>query len=96
MCKRLIALFLLLTTPFILSATGINLSTDSHPMSGGYSDGYIEEEFDDDELLLLMVIVAGVVTGAIILGPSILEDGGLLGPPKYWETKINLLFGITI
>ena len=92
MCKRLIALFLLLTTPFILSAGNIDLSTDSHPMSGGY----IEEEFDDDELLLLMVIVAGVVTGAIILGPSILEDGGLLGPPKYWETKINLLFGITI
>ena len=92
MCKRLIALFLLLTTPFILSAGNIDLSTDSHPMSGGY----IEEEFDDDELLLLMVIVAGVVTGAIILGPTILEDGGLLGPPKYWETKINLLFGITI
>ena len=92
MCKKLIALFLLLTTPFILSAGNIDLSTDSHPMSGGY----IEEEFDDDELLLLMVIVAGVVTGAIILGPTILEDGGLLGPPKYWETKINLLFGITI
>ena len=92
MCKRLIALFLMLTTPFILSAGSIDLSTDSHPMSGGY----IEEEFDDDELLLLMVIVAGVVTGAIILGPTILEDGGLLGPPKYWETKINLLFGITI
>ena len=92
MCKRLIALFLLLTTPFILSAGNIDLSTDSHPMSGGY----IEEEFDDDELLLLMVIVAGVVTGAIILGPTILEDGGLLGPPKYWETKINLLFGITL
>ena len=92
MCKRLIALFLLLTTPFILSAGNIDLSTDSHPMSGGY----IEEEFDDDELLLLMVIVAGVVTGAIILGPTILEDGGLLGPPKYWETKINLLFGINI
>ena len=92
MCKRLIALFLLLTTPFILSAGNIDLSTDSHPMSGGY----IEEEFDDDELLLLMVIVAGVVTGAIVLGPTILEDGGLLGPPKYWETKINLLFGITI
>ena len=92
MCKRLIALFLLLTTPFILSAGNIDLSTDSHPMSGGY----IEEEFDDDELLLLMIIVAGVVTGAIILGPTILEDGGLLGPPKYWETKINLLFGITI
>ena len=92
MCKRLIALFLLLTTPFILSAGNIDLSTDSHPMSGGY----IEEEFDDDELLLLMVIVAGVVTGAIILGPSILEDGGLLGPPKYWESHINLLFGITI
>ena len=82
----------MLTTPFILSAGNIDLSTDSHPMSGGY----IEEEFDDDELLLLMVIVAGVVTGAIILGPTILEDGGLLGPPKYWETKINLLFGITI
>ena len=92
MCKRLIALFLLLTTPFILSAGNIDLSTDSHPMSGNS----IEEEFDDDELLLLMVIVAGVVTGAIILGPTILEDGGLLGPPKYWETKINLLFGITI
>ena len=92
MCKRLIALFLLLTTPFILSAGNIDLSTDSHPMSGGY----IEEEFDDDELLLLMIIVAGVVTGAIVLGPTILEDGGLLGPPKYWETKINLLFGITI
>ena len=92
MCKKLIALFLLLTTPFILSAGNIDLSTDSHPMSGGY----IEEEFDDDELLLLMVIVAGVVTGAIILGPTILEDGGLLGSPKYWETKINLLFGITI
>ena len=92
MCKRLIALFLLLTTPFILSAGNIDLSTDSHPMSGGY----IEEEFDDDELLLLMVIVAGVVTGAIILGPSILEDGGLLGPPKYWESHINLLFGITL
>ena len=82
----------MLTTPFILSAGSIDLSTDSHPMSGGY----IEEEFDDDELLLLMVIVAGVVTGAIVLGPTILEDGGLLGPPKYWETKINLLFGITI
>ena len=92
MCKKLIALFLLLTTPFILSAGNIDLSTDSHPMSGGY----IEEEFDDDELLLLMIIVAGVVTGAIILGPTILEDGGLLGPPKYLETKINLLFGITI
>ena len=92
MCKKLIALFLLLTTPFILSAGNIDLSTDSHPMSGGY----IEEEFDDDELLLLMVIVAGVVTGAIILGPTILEDGGLLGPPKYWEAKINLLFGITL
>ena len=92
MCKKLIALFLLLTTPFILSAGNIDLSTDSHPMSGGY----IEEEFDDDELLLLMVIVAGVVTGAIILGPTILEDGGLLGPPKYWESHINLLFGITI
>ena len=88
MCKRLIALFLLLTTPFILSA-----GTDSQPIE--YNE-YIEEEFDDDELLLLMVIVAGVVTGAIILGPTILEDGGLLGPPKYWETKINLLFGITI
>ena len=92
MCKRLISIFLLLTTPFILSAGNIDLSTDSHPMSGGY----IEEEFDDDELLLLMVIVAGVVTGAIILGPTILEDGGLLGPPKYWEAKINLLFGITL
>ena len=92
MCKKLIALFLLLTTPFILSAGNIDLSTDSHPMSGGY----IEEEFDDDELLLLMVIVAGVVTGAIVLGPTILEDGGLLGPPKYWETKINLLFGISL
>ena len=92
MCKKLIALFLLLTTPFILSAGNIDLSTDSHPMSGGY----IEEEFDDDELLLLMVIVAGVVPGAIILGPTILEDGGLLGPPKYWEAKINLLFGITL
>ena len=82
----------MLTTPFILSAGNIDLSTDSHPMSGGY----IEEEFDDDELLLLMIIVAGVVTGAIILGPTILEDGGLLGPPKYWESHINLLFGITI
>ena len=92
MCKKLIALFLLLTTPFILSAGNIDLSTDSHPMSGGY----IEEEFDDDELLLLMVIVAGVVTGAIILGPTILEDGGLLGPPKNWESHINLLFGITL
>ena len=92
MCKRLIALFLLLTTPFILSAGNIDLSTDSHPMSGGY----IEEEFDDDELLLLLVIVAGVVTGAIVLGPTILEDGGLLGPPKYWESHINLLFGITL
>ena len=92
MCKRLIALFLLLTTPFILSAGNIDLSTDSHPMSGGY----IEEEFDDDELLLLMIIVAGVVTGAIVLGPTILEDGGLLGPPKYWESHINLLFGITL
>ena len=88
MCKRLIALILLLTTPFILSA-----GTDSQPIE--YHE-YVEEEFDDDELLLLMVIVAGVVTGAIILGPTILEDGGLLGPPKYWETKINLLFGITI
>ena len=83
----------MLTTPFILSAGSIDLSTDSQPIE--YHE-YIEEEFDDDELLLLMIIVAGVVTGAIILGPSILEDGGLLGPPKYWETKINLLFGITI
>ena len=93
MCKRLIALFLLLTTPFILSAGNIDLSTDSQPIE--YHE-YIEEEFDDDELLFLIVIVAGVVTGAIVLGPTILEDGGLLGPPKYWETKINLLFGITI
>ena len=96
MCKRLIALFLLLTTPFILSATGINLSTDSHPMSGGYSDGYIEEEFDDDELLILLVAGVVIATGVIVLGPTIIEDGGLLGPPKYWEAKINLLFGITL
>tara|TARA_Y100000296_G_C4943280_1_gene142563 strand:- start:84 stop:362 length:279 start_codon:yes stop_codon:yes gene_type:complete len=90
--KRLIALFLLLTTPFILSAGSIDLSTDSHPMSGGY----IEEEFDDDELFILLVAGVVIVTGAIVFGPTILEDGGLLGPPKYWETKINLLFGIVI
>ena len=92
MCKRLIALFLMLTTPLILSAGNIDLSTDSHPMSGGY----IEEEFDDDDLLILLVAGVIIATGAIVLGPTILEDGGLLGPPKYWETKINLLFGITL
>ena len=96
MCKRLIALFLLLTTPFILSATGINLSTDSHPMSGGYSDGYIEEEFDDDDLLIVLAAGAILIAGAIILGPSIFEDGGLIGPPEYWEAHINLLFGVTL
>ena len=92
MFKRLISLFLVISVPFILSANTISLSTDSHPMSGNS----IEEEFDDDDLLIVLIAGALIVTGAIVIGPSIFEDGGLLGPVKYWEAQINLLFGITL
>ena len=86
MCKRLISIFLLLIIPFNLNASG----------DVSLSETIIEEEFDDDELLIVLVAGVIIVTGAIVLGPSILEDGGLLGPPKYWEAKIGLLFGINL
>ena len=80
MCKKLIALFLLLTTPFILSAGNIDLSTDSHPMSGNS----IEEEFDDFDIIEIIIGLVAIVGAALLFGEDIFKDGGLLGPAKYW------------